>query len=390
MDNSPQARQMQATAQRMQQHTPQRQPIQPPVQRQAGHAADGHAPASNNTGMPDNLKAGVENLSGMAMDDVKVHYNSAQPAAMQAHAFAQGTDIHIAPGQEQHLPHEAWHVVQQKQGRVRPTFQMKSGTSINDDVGLESEADIMGARALSAGTTVVKSGVGQDGGVAQAMAVSGRPVFQLMKLKGTLIKDKKSIRKGNGSEQEINADAKWGDAECKDGDVVDYEWDSKNGITIIYGDSRTPLERRLVAVEGKAHEEIKPTSVDCSEEAAQHSWERHTPSGIFFAQKSGTAYAGDNVAMFDDMSLEELSAFIAKECAAGAAYAWEHEGGSKRRGRRGNIEMICTSMDGKLFSVDTCYPKNKSIPKATIEAALKAHSDDFDAFLAALAGGKSK
>jgi hypothetical protein len=27
------------------------------------------------------------------------------------------------PGQEQHLPHEAWHVVQQKQGRVKPTGQ---------------------------------------------------------------------------------------------------------------------------------------------------------------------------------------------------------------------------------------------------------------------------
>ncbi|MEM7041075.1 MAG: DUF4157 domain-containing protein [Bacteroidota bacterium] len=37
----------------------------------------------------------------------------------QAHAYDQGTDIHIGPGQEKHLPHEAWHVVQQKQGRVR-------------------------------------------------------------------------------------------------------------------------------------------------------------------------------------------------------------------------------------------------------------------------------
>jgi len=29
----------------------------------------------NNTGMPDNLKAGVENLSGIDMSDVRVHYN---------------------------------------------------------------------------------------------------------------------------------------------------------------------------------------------------------------------------------------------------------------------------------------------------------------------------
>ena len=70
----------------------------------------------NKTGLPDNLKLGVENLSGISLDDVKVHTNSDQPAQMQAHAFAQGADIHIAPGQEKHLAHEAWHVVQQKQG----------------------------------------------------------------------------------------------------------------------------------------------------------------------------------------------------------------------------------------------------------------------------------
>jgi hypothetical protein len=34
------------------------------------------------------------------MDDVKVHYNSAKPAQLNAHAYAQGTDIHIASGQE--------------------------------------------------------------------------------------------------------------------------------------------------------------------------------------------------------------------------------------------------------------------------------------------------
>ena len=103
---------------------------------------------ANNTGLPDELKSGVEQLSGISMNDVKVHYNSNKPATVQAHAYAQGTDIHIAPGQEKHLPHEAWHVVQQKQGRVKPTKQLKSRVNINDDKGLEQEADVMGARAL--------------------------------------------------------------------------------------------------------------------------------------------------------------------------------------------------------------------------------------------------
>ena len=102
----------------------------------------------NKTGLPDNLKLGVENLSGISLDDVKVHTNSDQPAQMQAHAFAQGTDIHIASGQEKHLAHEAWHVVQQKQGRVKPTRQMKDDTPVNDDKNLENEADQMGAKAL--------------------------------------------------------------------------------------------------------------------------------------------------------------------------------------------------------------------------------------------------
>ncbi|MCC2546537.1 DUF4157 domain-containing protein [Hymenobacter sp. BT175] len=102
----------------------------------------------NTTGLPDSLKTGIESLSGMSLDDVKLHRNSAKPAQLQAHAYAQGTDIHLGPGQEQHLPHEAWHVVQQKQGRVKPTMQMKGSVAVNDDGSLEKEADVMGAKAL--------------------------------------------------------------------------------------------------------------------------------------------------------------------------------------------------------------------------------------------------
>jgi hypothetical protein len=82
------------------------------------------------------------------MDHVRVHYNSAQPAQLNALAYAQGSDIHLAPGQERHLPHEAWHVVQQAQGRVLPTLQLNDGVQVNDDAGLEREADVMGTKAL--------------------------------------------------------------------------------------------------------------------------------------------------------------------------------------------------------------------------------------------------
>jgi hypothetical protein len=102
--------------------------------------------APNRTGLPDNLKSGIEATSGYSMDDVRVHYNSPKPAQLQALAYTQGTDIHVAPGQEKHLPHEAWHVVQQKQGRVQPTMQLQ-GVNINDNEGLEKEADVMGEKS---------------------------------------------------------------------------------------------------------------------------------------------------------------------------------------------------------------------------------------------------
>jgi len=46
--------------------------------------------------------------------DVRVHQAANKPAALQAHAYAQGNKIHLGAGQEGHLPHESWHVAQQK------------------------------------------------------------------------------------------------------------------------------------------------------------------------------------------------------------------------------------------------------------------------------------
>lgn len=96
--------------------------------------------------LPKDLQFGVEQLSGEDLSNVRVHRDSPEPEKLDAHAYTQGEDIHLAPGQEKHLPHEAWHVVQQKQGRVQPTLQKKNAL-INDNSGLEREADTMGARA---------------------------------------------------------------------------------------------------------------------------------------------------------------------------------------------------------------------------------------------------
>lgn len=124
-------------------------------QRKESHASvaleDKRAPTvqrqPNKTGLPDNLKSGMENLSGMSLDNVRVHYNSAKPAAVQAHAYAQGSDIHLASGQEKHLPHELGHVVQQAQGRVSATTSV-AGMAVNDSPALEHEADVLGGEAI--------------------------------------------------------------------------------------------------------------------------------------------------------------------------------------------------------------------------------------------------
>ncbi|HAA17032.1 MAG TPA: hypothetical protein DCE41_37100 [Cytophagales bacterium] len=101
------------------------------VQRQedtiSSHSTQSNHRPDSSSGLPTQLKSGIERMSGLSMGDVKVHYNSDKPAQLQAHAYAQGTDIHLASGQEKHLAHEAWHVVQQKQGRVQPTVQRKIG-----------------------------------------------------------------------------------------------------------------------------------------------------------------------------------------------------------------------------------------------------------------------
>jgi hypothetical protein len=213
------------------------------------------APKTNSTGLPDRLKTGVESLSGMSMDHVRVHYNSSKPAQLHAHAYAQGSEIHVAPGQEQHLPHEAWHVVQQRQGRVRATAQC-AGSPLNDDPGLESEADLMGAKAEqldSSMETVELSSVQQAGnaGISQQQPVQRRVGFEfqtnikLKNRKGQMPAFKIPLLKNENWHIECDA----GDIEFVTAPLNDYsEVDQVLG-EIVYWASR------LAQVEGKIPEE---------------------------------------------------------------------------------------------------------------------------------------
>jgi hypothetical protein len=128
-------------------------------------------PARSN-GLPEPLRTSMEAVSGIALHDVTVHRNSDKPGQLQAHAYAQGTDIHLAPGQDKHLAHEAWHVVQQKRGQVRSTTSI-AGVGINDDRGLEAEADQMGALALRTNAADAPVSAGQ-------LPPGGHPVQRTM------------------------------------------------------------------------------------------------------------------------------------------------------------------------------------------------------------------
>ena len=121
----------------------------PSLQRTTGPAP---TVSTSRTGapLPAPLRRGVERLSGYDMGDVRVHRASPKPERLGALAYTHGLNIFMGPGQERHLPHEAWHAAQQMQGRVSSRFQA-AGLGVNDDAVLEAEADAMGRRALGLG-----------------------------------------------------------------------------------------------------------------------------------------------------------------------------------------------------------------------------------------------
>jgi hypothetical protein len=98
------------------------------------------ARSKNLTGIPEGLKTKAEVKSGFSLDSVRVHYNSPQPSRIGALAYTQGSNVYMGSGQEKHLAHELGHVVQQLQGRVKPTGSV-SGMPLNESKDLEREAD---------------------------------------------------------------------------------------------------------------------------------------------------------------------------------------------------------------------------------------------------------
>jgi Domain of unknown function (DUF4157)/D-alanyl-D-alanine carboxypeptidase len=103
--------------------------------------------------------ARMQRALGADFRDVRVHEGDAA-SRLGARAYAQGSDLHFAPGQyapgtragDELIGHELAHVVQQRAGRVA-TPQGK-GAPIHDAPDLEAEADRLGALAASGASEV--------------------------------------------------------------------------------------------------------------------------------------------------------------------------------------------------------------------------------------------
>lgn len=134
--------------------------------------------------LPGNVRTKMECALGMDFSSVRIH-EGPQATAMDAIAYTQGRDVHFAPGYyrphsqsgQELLGHELAHVVQQAEGRVSATRQLK-GVGLNDADHLEREADAMG-RAAALGRTISRASDLQPPAPSGAAPIQRRVVPQI-------------------------------------------------------------------------------------------------------------------------------------------------------------------------------------------------------------------
>ncbi len=105
-------------------------------------------------GLPSEVNKKMEAAFELDFSKVKIHKNSSKSSEIDAYAFAQGQNIHFAPGHyqpysrsgQQLIGHELAHIAQQGAGKVKPT-KLENGVQVNDSKKLEREADIKGKQA---------------------------------------------------------------------------------------------------------------------------------------------------------------------------------------------------------------------------------------------------
>lgn len=105
--------------------------------------------------LPTPVQHKMERALGADFSSVRIH-EGPLARTIGAQAFTRGTDVHFAPGQyqphttagQQVLGHELAHVVQQSQGRARPSTRV-GGMAVDASPQLEHEAEQAGQRAAA-------------------------------------------------------------------------------------------------------------------------------------------------------------------------------------------------------------------------------------------------
>jgi hypothetical protein len=152
-----------------------------PAAQVAGPGASVAAPPGSGSAMPGPLQQKMEGAFQADFSSVRVHQGD-QASGLGALAYAQGSDLHFAPGQYQPdtqsgqalIGHELAHVVQQSQGRVAAPVQAK-GAPVVSDQGLEAEADRAGQAAARGEPAQLSGGSAGPANVAMPKLV-GQPI----------------------------------------------------------------------------------------------------------------------------------------------------------------------------------------------------------------------
>ncbi|HEX2900147.1 MAG TPA: TIGR02594 family protein [Bacteroidia bacterium] len=119
----------------------------------SGNGGSGGGSGSSG-GLSPELNAQMSSAMGSDFSNVNIHADSSKASDAGALAYAQGNDVHFAPGQfkpdtqsgQELIGHELAHVAQQREGRVQANASV-GGMAVNNDPQLEAEADSMGAMA---------------------------------------------------------------------------------------------------------------------------------------------------------------------------------------------------------------------------------------------------
>jgi pimeloyl-ACP methyl ester carboxylesterase len=132
--------------------------IQPKLQQGSGYFTK-----SQGNKLPENVQSKMESSFGQDFSDVNIHTDSDNATKLGAKAYAQGKDVHFAPGEfqpnskegQELIGHELTHVVQQKEGKVQGG-EVHGKDMVNQDVSLEKEADDAGKLASEGKSVEVK------------------------------------------------------------------------------------------------------------------------------------------------------------------------------------------------------------------------------------------